>query len=222
MNVLVIAAHPDDEVLGVGGTIAWHAKIKNDNVYTFIATEGCSAKYEYKPEMIDIRYKSALKANEHLGVKDVILANLPDMKLEKYGHVELNIHIEKAIEKIKPSVIYTHHPDINIDHQLVFESTLVATRPVPSSCVKKVLTYPTISATEWMAPFIDKHFIPNVFVNIEETIEDKIEAFKFYEMELRDFPHPRHPDSIRIYAQKNGINVGYKAAECFMLIRELY
>lgn len=220
-KILVIAAHPDDEVLGVGGTIALHSKIKGDDVYVLILTEGCSSQYKNNKSILLKKRAESEMANKILGVKEVIFEDLPDMKLDSLPHVQLNEVIEKNIRKISPDIIFTHHPDVNKDHVLVFESTMVAIRPVPGSCVKKVLTYPSSSSTEWSSPFSNRFFIPNVFFNISETLGLKLKAFQCYKTEIREYPHPRALDSIKIYAEREGIAVGLKAAESFVLIRSI-
>ena len=218
-RVLVIAAHPDDEVLGAGGTIAWHSKINNDEVYVLILTEGCSSQYKNNKEMIVQKRNEAKKANSLLGVKELFSENLPDMKLDSLLHIKINEIIEKYVKKLQPDIVFTHHPDINKDHSLIFESTMVALRPVPDSPTKKVLLYAPVSSTEWSAPFSGNYFIPNVFYDTTDTLDLKLKAFSCYKSELRDFPHPRSLEAIKIYTQKTGISVGLQAAEHFMLIR---
>lgn len=218
-KVLIIAAHPDDEVLGVGGTIAWHSKINSDEVFVLILTEGCSSQYKNNKEILVQKKNEAKKANSILGVKELYLENLPDMKLDGLLHIKINEVIEKYIKKLHPDIVFTHHPDINKDHTLIFESTMVALRPVPGLPIKKVLLYAPSSSTEWSAPFSGNYFIPNVFYDITETLDLKLKAFSCYESEIRKFPHPRSLDSIKIYTQRIGISVGLQAAEHFMLMR---
>lgn len=142
-------------------------------------------------------------------------------QLDSLPHIQLNEIIEKNIRKISPDIVFTHHPDINKDHVLIFESTMVAVRPVPDFCVKKVLLFAPCSSTEWSAPLSGNYFMPNIFVDISNTLDLKIEAFKCYETELRKYPHPRSIEALKIYAEKTGIIVGLKAAESFMLIRSI-
>lgn len=220
-KILVIAAHPDDEVLGVGGTIAWHTKLNKDDVYVLILTEGCSSQYKNNKSMVTKKRRDAQAANRVLGVKEVIFADLPDMRLDSLLHIQLNEVIEKYIKRIRPDIVFTHFPDINKDHVLIFESTMVAVRPLPDTCVKKVLLFAPSSSTEWSAPLSGNYFMPNVFVNITDTLFLKIKAFRCYKTETRKHPHPRSVESIKIYSEQTGITVGLKAAESFMLIRSI-
>ncbi len=221
MKILVLAAHPDDEVYGMGGTIA-KLSDSGHHVYTLILTEGCSTQYSGNEEIIDIKKEEANLANEILGVKKVFFCDLPDMRLDSLDHVEINKNIEKYMEIIEPDIVFTHHNgDVNKDHRLIFESTLVATRPVLGSSVKKVYTYQVPSSTEWGAPLENDVFIPNTFIDIERYTDKKRLAIEAYKSELRDFPHPRSVKAVQIYDQAAGIKVGLEYAEAFCLIRAI-
>ena len=220
-KILVIAAHPDDEVLGVGGTISWFSTIAKADVFVLILTEGCSSQYKGDKSMILKKRREAERANKILGVKKVIFGDLPDMRLDSLLHVQINEVIEKQIRAISPDIVFTQHPDVNKDHVLVFESTMVAIRPSPGASVKKVYTYASASSTEWSAPLVGSYFIPNIFFDISDTLDLKLKAFSSYNTELRKYPHPRAIESIKIYAEREGIAVGLKAAESFMLIRSI-
>lgn len=219
MKILVLAAHPDDEVYGMGGTIAKLSDSGHD-VYTLILTEGCTTQYSGNEEIIDIKKEEANLANEILGVKKVFFCDLPDMRLDSLDHVEINRNIEKYVEIIQPDIVFTHHNgDVNKDHKLIFESTLVATRPVLGSSVKKVYTYQVPSSTEWGAPLENDIFIPNTFIDIERYTDKKGLAIEAYKSELRDFPHPRSVKAVQTYDHAAGIKVGLEYAEAFRLIR---
>ncbi len=220
-KILVVAAHPDDEVLGVGGTMALHALHRGGEVWVLILTEGCSSQYSGEPGLIERKKEEARKAGAILGVKDLVFADLPDMRLDSLEHIEINRVIEETIGRIEPEVVFTQHPDVNKDHVLVFESTMVATRPVPGQCVRKVYTYPSASSTEWTPSISSAAFVPNTFVDISDTLEKKIEAFECYGVEQRKYPHPRSPEAIRTYARRDGIAVGLEAAEPFLLVRSI-
>lgn len=220
-KILVIASHPDDEVLGAGGTIAWYSKVMNEDVHVLILTEGCSAQYRGDKKMLLRKRKEAEKANSILGVKDLIFENLPDMRLDDLLHVQINEVIETSIRKIAPDIVFTQHPDVNKDHVLTYESTMVAVRPVPGGKVKKVYTYAPSSSTEWSSPVSGSYFMPNTFFDIFSTLEYKLKAFECYRSELREYPHPRALESVRVYAERDGITVGLRAAEPFMLIRSI-
>jgi len=220
-KIFVIAAHPDDEVLGLGGTIAWFSKIRNDEVYVLFVTEGCSSQYKNNKAVIKKKKREAEKANKILGTKEIFFADLPDMRLDSLLHVQLNEVIEKGIRDIAPDIVFTHFPDINKDHVLIFESTMVAVRPVPGFCVRSVLAYAPSSSTEWSAPLPGNLFAPNMYVDISQTLDLKLKAFKCYETEMREYPHPRSIKAISLYAEKIGVTVGLTAAESFMVIRDI-
>jgi len=221
MKILVIAAHPDDEVYGMGGTIA-KLSSQGHEVYTLIVTEGCSAQYKDQLYLINEKREQAIKANAILGVKEVFFGNLPDMRLDTLEHVEINAVIEKAIISIKPDVVYTHfYGDVNKDHKCVYESTLVAVRPVPSQCVCEVYCYQVPSSTEWAANVAQNAFLPNVFEEVSAHYGKKQESIIAYSSEIREYPHPRSLKVVSIYdlalAKRNGLEI----AEGFMLIRKV-
>ena len=218
-RILVIAAHPDDEVLGLGGTIALH-NMRNDEVHVLILTEGCSTQYKNDEAIIAQKREEAIAANKTLGTSNLYFADLPDMRLDSLLHVELNEIIMNHINEIGPETVYTHFPDVNKDHALAYESTLVAVRPVADSPVKEVLLYETCSATEWSPP-LSNTFSPNTFIDIEKTISLKIQAFQCYATEQREYPHPRSPEAIETYAKRAGIAVGVFYAESFILLRRI-
>ena len=221
MKVLVIAAHPDDEVLGMGGTIARHAKLLGDTVRTLIVTDGSSSQYPDRPDIIRKKYEEAQRASDILGVEKHIHHDLPDMKLDTIAHTEINRVVEQNIAEFQPQIVYCVHPDVNKDHQCLYESTCVALRPVPGMTVRKFLTYAPLSSTEWTPPVGFAPFEPNVFVDISETIDAKIAAFREYKTELRESPHPRSIEGIKAFAAREGMRVGCAYAEPFCLIREI-
>lgn len=221
MRVLVLAAHPDDEVLGVGGTIAKYSS-KGHDVFVAIMTDGSSSQYIGNNELLNKKKKEALIANEILGTKEVVFVDLPDMKLDTVEHVKINKEIERIIKKFKPEIVFTHHKgDVNKDHKLIYESTLVAIRPTINCCVREVYCYETASSTEWGSPTSDKIFIPNTYINISKFLDKKIEALRAYSTELRKYPHPRSIEAVITYSSMRGISIGMEKAEAFQLIRRL-
>lgn len=217
-NILVIAAHPDDEILGVGGVIAKHVS-EGDSVFICILSEGATARYS--SENVTTLKEFATHASEILGVKKLYFSSMPDQKLDTLPLLEVTQTIEQYIKDISPHIIYTHHSgDINKDHRIVFDATMVAARPTPDNNVKKIYCYETPSSTEW-APSSIRPFKPNVYVNIEKFIDIKLKAMEAYISELRDYPHPRSIEALRIISQYRGIEVGLRNAEAFMLMREL-
>lgn len=218
-KILVIAAHPDDEVLGVGGTVIKHVR-NGEQVSILILGDGESSRNERRD--IQKRETQAREAVKVLGASEIIFKRFPDNKFDSLPLLALVKEIEMVIERTKPNIIYTHHGgDINIDHQLTFQAMLTAVRPQPHCPVKKILTFETLSATEWQAKNQSKIFCPNEYNNITDFIDKKIKALNVYQDELREYPHPRSIEGVRILAQYRGMEVGYKFAEAFQLIRKL-
>ncbi len=220
-QILVVAAHPDDEVLGVGGTIASHIR-RGDRVTIFILTDGVTARHQ----VTDPQKEMARCACETLGVKDVRFGDLPDQRLDGMPLLDIIKPIEALVKELHPRIIYTHHGgDANQDHRAIFAATLVAARPVGDHLVERVLCYEVASSTEWGPPFPDWAFMPNVYQDITDTLEVKVRAFQVYrgtfQSEVKPFPHPRSAEALRIYAKQRGVTVGMKAAEAFVMVREL-
>ena len=215
MNILIVIAHPDDETLGMGGTIAKYAK--DNEICVLILTEGVTARYSR--EIIKKQRKDAINAGKMLGVKEMLFAGLPDQQLDTMPLIKIIEPISEIIRKIKPEIVYTHYwQDINQDHKKVFEATMIATRPFKGSSIKKVLCFETPSSTEWAFPYT---FSPNVFEDISPTLETKIKAFTAYKREKKASPHPRTPESITHLARLRGAQVGLNAAEAFALVRKI-
>lgn len=223
-RVLVIASHPDDEVLGMGGTIT--KLVKNGcMVDVMIVTDGSSSQYrnsDHLAEIIEAKKMETRNCADVLGVRDVYYGELPDMKLDTIPHIMINQTIEEVIGKVQPDTVFTHFwGDVNCDHQNVYKSTLVATRPVMGQVVKELYCYRVPSSTEWTPNKADTMFMPNFFVDIEEFAEQKYKAFVCYATELRDYPHPRSVQYLRETDKAAGIRVGVSAAEEFVLLRKL-
>ena len=207
MNILVIAPHPDDEVLGMGGTIKKLSK--KNKIILCVVSEGATAQYKDK-KMIKVRRDSCKKTAKILGISQTIFLDYPDMRLN-LSHLDINKKLEEIIEKYRPEIVYTAPKnDLNLDHQMVFNSTLVACRP--KSGVKQILCYEIQGNTK--VPFV-----PNVFENIEKEFPYKIKGFKMYKSEIEEFPNPRSIAAIENLAIQRGIESGTKKAEAFELIR---
>jgi LmbE family N-acetylglucosaminyl deacetylase len=219
MRVLVLAAHPDDEVLGMGGTIAVHTD-RGDEIRVVVVTDGSSTQYPGDAGIRAQKEDEALRAAAELGVTDYVHLDLPDMRLDTLAHVEVNRVVEEHVREHGAEVVYTPHPDVNLDHRVLFDSVAVATRPVPGQTVRRVLTYAPTSSTEW-TPSAVNWFVPNWFVEIGSAIERKVAAFAHYETERRDYPHPRSERAIRASAEFYGAGCGVELAEPFVLIRAL-
>lgn len=215
MNILVIAPHPDDEVLGCGGTIAKYSRASH-RVYLCIVT--CAYTPDWTKEFIRDRPKQVKEANDILGIKKTYFLNFPTVKLDTIPRKELNNAIYRIVETVEPDILFIpHRGDLNLDHRLVFEAALVALRPT-DCIIKKVLSYET-TETDWGRQI--EPFRPNVYEDIGDTFKKKIEAMKVYKSELRQYPHPRSLEGIKVLAKKRGIESGLKMAEAFMLIREV-
>lgn len=213
MKILVFAPHNDDEVLGVGGTIAKHVA-KGDKVYVCGVTVG-----KNKERANNIK-EEALEAHKILGVSDTIFLDLPVIGLSNMPTKELNQAMHDTVNKIEPDIAYIPHKgDMHLDHKMVAESAMVALRPVNSPQLKAIYAYETLSETEWNIPSVDNAFIPNVWCDITDTIDKKLEAMKCYKSQLLDFPHPRSLKAIRALSEFRGSTVCVNNAESFMLIR---
>lgn len=220
MKVLVIAPHPDDEVLGCGGTIARHAK-QGDDIYLCIVTKGYTP--DWSEEFLKNRPKEVEKASRILGIEKTYFLDYPTVKLDTIPQKELNEAVSKVVNEVNPDVLYIPHKgDLNKDHRLVFDAAMVAVRPKLRSAIRKVLSYETLSETEWAAPFTENAFIPNVYVDISKTLEIKLKAMSEYRSELREYPHPRSLEAISALAKLRGSSIGVKVAEAFMLVREVW
>ena len=207
MKILVIAAHPDDEVLGMGGTIKKLSK--KNKIILCVVSEGATAQYKDK-KMIKVRRDSCKKTAKILGISQTIFLDYPDMRLN-LSHLDINKKLEEIVEKYRPEIVYTAPKnDLNLDHQMVFNSTLVACRP--KSGVKQILCYEIQGNTK--VPFV-----PNVFENIEKEFPYKIKGFKMYKSEIEEFPNPRSIAAIENLAIQRGIESGTRKAEAFELIR---
>jgi LmbE family N-acetylglucosaminyl deacetylase len=214
-RVLVIAAHPDDEVLGCGGTVALHTRHGHETT-TLIVCEGESLRYGNGTVKLT---SHSMSAAEKLGVKDVRLLGFPDQKLDTLTLTQIITPIEKIVQEIKPHVIYCQHgEDINLDHQLVFKAVLVATRPTVTS-VTAVYSFDTASSTEWAYP---RTFVPDTWVDISSTLKIKLQAMSCYETELREYPHPRSLRALDNKARAWGNQSCMDAAEVFMTVRRAF
>ena len=217
-NVLIIAAHPDDEILGCGGTIAKHI-FNNDLVTILFICDGETSR-EKNLQQLQYRNKSAKKASKLLGCQDPIFLNFPDNRLDSVIFLEIVQKIELYIEKIKPNIIYTHHyNDLNIDHQLTCKSVITACRPLPGHYVKSIFLFEVMSSSEW--GIFNEKFIPNKFIDITVHKDKKEEALKVYKNEMRDYPHPRSKKNIDAIEQLRGSVSNIEYAEAFQIYRQI-
>jgi LmbE family N-acetylglucosaminyl deacetylase len=225
-SILVVAAHPDDEVLGCGGTIARHAD-DGDLVRVLIVAEGATSRQGQRDraQAVD-ELKSLAQAAQAactiLGAIDVELMDLPDNRLDSLDLLDLIKQIEERIDRHQPQVVYVHHAgDVNIDHRRLHEGVVTACRPVPGQPVKRLLSYEVASSTEWQPPGSGPTFNPNWFVDIASQWERKILALEAYASEMRPWPHARSIQSLEHLARWRGAQVGVEAAEAFCLLRQV-
>ena len=224
-TVLVVAAHPDDEVLGCGGTIAKFA-LAGHSVHVLLIADGESARemssVTIAEQQIANRNKAAHNAGDILGCSSVNILSLPDNRLDSLDLLDIVQHLEYYVEKLQPTTIFTHHAgDINIDHRIVHNAVVTACRPQPNHPVKEILFFEVPSSTEWQTPNSAATFCPNYFVDISTTLVVKIAGLQAYTTELRDFPHPRSLQGVTALAQWRGATVGVNAAEAFMIGRKI-
>lgn len=226
MNYLILAAHPDDEVLGCGGSMAKWSQAGQE-VHVLIMAEGATARDETrdrKSRKADLTHlaQTAQKGGDILGVASVELLSYPDNRMDSVDLLDVVKSIEERIDKLKPEVVVTHHSvDLNIDHQVVHQAVLAACRPQPGHPVKRILSYEVPSSTEWQSPTFGNPFAPNWFEDISETLKLKIQALEAYESEMREWPHARSIKAVEHLARWRGASVGREAAEAFMLVKRI-
>nr|MCR5214120.1 PIG-L family deacetylase [Eubacterium sp.] len=215
MRILVIAPHPDDEVIGVGGTIAKRT-LSGDEVYVCVVTKGYPPIFD--EQFINQDRDECKKADKKLGVKETIFLDFPAVMLETVPRYELNGKICELIMNIKPEEVYIpHRGDMQLDHKLVVDAAMVALRPKYSHVVKRIYTYETLSETGWDIPNVNNEFIPNVYEDISETLDSKIEAMDIFKSQIDEFPAARSIKAIEYLARYRGSIVSMNAAEAFML-----
>jgi LmbE family N-acetylglucosaminyl deacetylase len=221
-NILVVAPHCDDEILGCGATMAKYQK-QGISVFVAIVTNGhLGAPELFKKEGTERVRAEAIASHKFLGVKETYFLDFPAPRLDSIPSYKLSIELEKVIRKHDITDLFIpHRGDIHKDHRITYEAALVSARPINANPVKRIYAYETLSETEWAAPFGDDAFIPTVFEDVEGFIEIKKEAFSFFTTQAKTFPHPRSPESIEYLARLRGATVGFQAAEAFMLIREI-
>ena len=235
MKILVIAAHPDDEVLGMGGTITKYVK-KGHKVKIIIMATGVFSRrssehtnstvyhvnekvLEKMTKQVQNLQKDAIKASKIMGVKDIEFLDFPDNEMDKISNLEVTKKIESEIAEFRPDLVFTHSQyDINIDHRIIYNATITATRPLSKFRVKDVISFEVPSSTEWYFP---SKFSPNMFIDIDKELITKTKALSAYKTEIRDFPHPRSVEGLEVIAKHWGTVSGFNAAEAFYLVRQL-
>ena len=225
-SVLIVAAHPDDEVLGCGGTISRHAD-DGDQVQVLIVAEGATSRLQQRDrnhasDELSALAQAAQQAGVILGAQGVELLDLPDNRLDSLDRLDLIKQIEERIAHHQPQVVYVHHAgDVNIDHRRLHEAVVTACRPTPGQPVRRLLSFEVASSTEWQPPGSAPAFQPNWFVDISSQWPRKREALEAYASEMRPWPHARSIEALEHLARWRGAQVGVEAAEAFCLLRQL-
>lgn len=224
--VLVLAAHPDDEVLGVGGTIARHAAA-GDRVHIVIAAEGATARdavrdAESRRAEIERLKDASRRAAQELGAASVRFLGFPDNRCDSVDLLDLVKAVETAMTELRPSTVYVHHAgDVNVDHRLLHQAAVTACRPLPGQAAVRMLSFETASSTEWAPPGSFPAFQPTVFVDIDPYWPKKLAALRAYGQEMRPWPHARSVEALEHLGRWRGASAGVEMAEAFMLLRDI-
>jgi len=223
-KVLIIAAHPDDEILGCGGTIAKLIK-NNCKVDVLFLSEGVSSRSklgetrEWTDEII-AREAMAIAASKYLGFSIIGFMRNPNLRMDLLSILDITKSVQSILIENKPDIIFTHHyGDLNTDHQICFNAVITACRPSGIDFIESIFSFEVPSSTEWSSSVNLPSFRPNYFVNIDSEIESKLGALNCYNFEMRKFPHPRSKENIKALSQIRGSEIGFEFAEAFMLIR---
>jgi len=225
-TVFVIAAHPDDEILGVGGTVARHVAA-GDRVYALILGEGQTSRGEHREdidrEVVVKLHQNTIESAKAVGYQEVFFADFPDNRFDQVDLLDIVKVLEQYIRKWRPQIVYTHYSgDLNIDHQYTARAVLTATRPIGAYCVEEIYAFETLSSTEWNFDYsVQPAFCPNVFVDISDFYAKKEQAMKCYVSELCGFPHPRSLMGMDVLSKTRGMAAGMERAEAFMLLRKM-
>lgn len=218
-NILVVAAHSDDEALGCGGTIAKHIA-SGDKVHLIFMTNGVSSR-NVDHKGIQKRNRAAHDAAKILGISSLKQFDFPDNKMDTIGLLDIVKPIEELIDELQPSIIYTHHfGDLNIDHQITHKAVITACRPQPGFCVKEIYAFEVVSSTEWQTSE-NTSFKPNIFVDMSEFMDLKKQILNVYSEEMRQYPHSRSVENIIHLNAYRGSSVGVQYAEAFVLLRHV-
>ena len=227
-KIMLVVAHPDDELLGLGATMHKLIKKYNCQVKVVILGEGITSRSNTRDQKLwakelSIHKKNIQNAAKAIGYQEVKTYDFPDNRFDSVALLDIVKAVEKEKNEFKPEIIFTHHGgDTNIDHRQTFDAVITATRPMVNECVKTIIAFETPSSTEWQAFNHPNYFKPNLFIEVsKKDVQAKIKGMESYEFEKRKYPHPRSPEALEIQCQRNGVIVGKEYAEAFMLIRSI-
>jgi len=227
-RLMVVVAHPDDELLGIGGTLYKLKSETNCTIKVVILGEGITSRsFDRNSEESKLKLKrhkqNIISAKNIIGYDELVTYQFPDNQFDTLPLLSIIKAIEKEKNKFKPEIVFTHHiGDVNIDHQLTFQAVNTAFRSQPKEYYRGLLTFETPSGTEWRASSDPKHFTPNMYVEVsKKNVQAKIKGMESYDFEKRKYPHPRSPEALNILAQYRGITVGKEYAEAFYIVRSI-
>jgi len=227
-KIMIVVAHPDDELLGLGGTMNKLIKEYNVQSHVIILGEGITSRSEHRDieqwqDELKKHKENIFQAQKSIGYHSVSVYDFPDNRFDTVALLDIVKVIEKEKNEFVPEVIFTHHGgDLNIDHQRTFEAVMTSSRPMEHETVRTIICFETASGTEWRANTDPRHFLPNFYVSLERShIDAKIKGMESYEFEKRTFPHPRSPEALLIQSQRWGISVGLNLAEAFTIVRSV-
>lgn len=227
-KIMIVVAHPDDELLGLGASMHRLTSEYNVTTHVVILGEGITSRSDKRDaeqwkEELKTHRNNISQAQKAIGYHSVSIYDFPDNRFDTVALLDIIKVVEKEKQQFQPDIIFTHHGgDVNIDHQRTFEAVITACRPIGHETVKTIISFETPSGTEWRASSDPKHFIPDLFISVsEKNIEAKIKGMESYEFEKRPYPHPRSPEALKIQAQRWGVAVGVPYAEAFYIVRSV-
>ena len=225
-KILIVVAHPDDELLGLGASMNKLINEYNVNTHVVILGEGLTSRSDVRDTnkweiKLRIHKENIMNAQKAIGYHSNSIYDLPDNRFDSIPILDIIKIVENEKEIFNPDIIFTHHGgDLNIDHQKTFQAVMTATRPMKEEKVKSIITFETPSGTEWIPSSDTRQFIPNFYISFsDKNLKAKIKGMESYEFEKREFPHPRSPKALKNIAQYRGVSVGSEYSEAFRIIR---
>lgn len=221
-KIMIIAAHPDDELLGCGGTVAKLIE-EGYSAKTVILGRGMLARGKEHEKHLEKHMENSKNANKEIGIDEIEIYDFPDNSFDTIPLLEIIKVVEKEITHYQPDIIFTHHGnDLNIDHRKTFEAVMTACRPQPGVINPKIYTFFIPSSTDWIDGDSLNSFVPNTYIDIEKQIDKKIKALSYYDTEMKEYPHSRSLESLKIFSKYWGNRVGMNYVEPLKLIREIW